>query len=77
MNEAEPGDPVVWEPPCMVVNCPIHPQEARLPARNKGAVSLHGRGGLHPGRRPSQIPRRSKLEVANERNRKLLKGEAT
>ena len=69
--------PILYEPDCLAIGCPIHPKEARMPATNKGAVSLHGRGGLHPGRRPSQIPRRSKLEVANERNRKLLKGEAT
>ena len=69
------GDAILFEPPCEAVQCPVHPKEARMPASNKGAVSLHGRGGLHPGLRPSQSPRRSKLEVANERNQKLLTGE--
>ena len=66
------GEPILLQPKCAAINCPVHPKEARMPASNKGAVSRHGRGGLHPGRRPSRSPRRSKLEVANERNQKLL-----
>ena len=57
------GEPVLFEPPCAAVNCPIHRNEApgRQPQR---------RGLTRKAFSPRE--RRSKLEVANERNRKLL-----
>ena len=68
------GDPILFEPPCEAVQCPLHPKQPRvLPARRSPTIRGAG-SGVEIG---APSPRRSKLEVANERNQKLLKGEAT
>ena len=69
MKEATlPGDPVLWEPPCMAINCPVHPKQPASPGRRRSPTS----GAGPPAERRLPVPRRSKLEVSNERNRKLL-----
>ena len=62
-----PGVPILYEPECAATNCPLHKEAAppgrrRSPTRNAGSSPARG----------LPFPRRSKLEVANERNRKLL-----
>ena len=62
------GDPVLWEPRCMVINCPLH-KEAAPPGRRRSPTTRSTSSAVERG---APSPRRSKLEVANERNRKLL-----
>jgi hypothetical protein len=62
-----PCEPVLWEPPCAAIKCPIHPTTTA--PRRRGSVA---RGVVAPRGTAIPVPRRSKLEVANERARKLL-----
>ena len=58
------GEAVLWEPTCEAINCPLHPKEAAPPGRRRSPTRNAG----SPPARGS--PRRSKLEVANERSLK-------
>ena len=62
------GVPILYEPKCAAINCPLHPKEAAPPSRRRAPTR---NAGSSPAR-DLLSPRRSKLEVANERNRKLL-----
>jgi hypothetical protein len=64
------GDPVLWDPPCAAIQCPLHPKEAPPRRRSSTRSAVASRETAVP------IPRRSKLEVANDRNRKLLMNSA-
>ena len=58
------GVPILYEPKCLAINCPLH-KEAAPPGRRRSPTRSAG-PSLATG-----APRRSKLEVANERARTL------
>ena len=62
-------EPILYEPVCMAINCPLHPkQPAEPPARRRSPTTRGARSAVERG---APSPRRSKLEAANERARKL------
>ncbi len=65
-----PGEPVLLQPKCAAINCPLHTKQPAEPPARRRSPTIRGAGsGVEIG---APSPRRSKLEVANERNRKLL-----
>ena len=71
------GEPLLLQPKCLAIKCPLHkeaaPREsitASVAQRPRRLVVVQEIVGSTPTARPK--PRRSKLEVANQRNLKLL-----
>ena len=66
------GGPILFEPPCEAVHCPLHTKQPAVPPSHRRSATTRGaRSAVERGAPPPRLPRLSKLAVSNERARKL------
>ena len=63
------GEPILYEPNCLAINCPLHTKQPAEPPAFRRSPTI--RGARSAPERGAPSLRRSTLEVANERARKL------